>query len=149
MNFIDLLYVFSNKFLTFFFKTTTWIFINWNTKFVYNKVFRLFCINDFLKFFCQINALTWTFDFNDVFSNIFRRFLIFFENLNFWTSDLIVAPLSIFFEFFVFNANSNLWTFIISNASSDIFEKFRMLFNNVSLFYNNDKSLMFNVDIFS
>ena len=72
-----------------------------------------------------------------------------FENSNSWTLNFIVAFSNIFFEFFVFNAKSSFQTSVILNTSSDIFKKFRMFFNNVNLFCNDDKNLMFNVDISS
>ena len=149
INLVGSSYVFSNKFLIFFLETITWIFVNWNTRFVYNEVFRLLCINDFLKFSCQINALTWTFDLNDAFSNISRNFFMFFEGSNLWTSDLIAVFSNIFFKFLALDVKLNLRTFIISNASSNIFEEFRMFFNNASLLCNDDNNLMFNVDVFS
>ena len=174
INFVGSSYALLNKFLTFFFKTTTWISVNWNTRFVHNEVFRLFCINGFSKLSCQINTLTWTFDLENAFSSIFRKLFMLFEDSNFWTLDLVDTFLNIFFEFLAlndganfwtfdlidafssisfeslaFDANSNFWTFVISNTSLNIFEEFRMLFDNASLFCNDDNNLMFNVDVFS
>ena len=83
---------------------------------------------------------------DNAFSSIFRRFFIFFENLNFWTFDFIAAFSSISFEFLAFDADLSFWTSVISNASSNIFKEFCMVFDNVNLLCNDDKSLMFNVD---
>ena len=62
--------------------------------------------------------------------------------------NLVDALSSISIEFLALDINLSLETFINSEASLNILSKFRMLVDNVSLFYNDDKSLMFNVDIF-
>ena len=78
--------------------------------------------------------------------SIWSEFQTFADDLNFWTLDLIDAFSSILIEFFALDTNLSLETFANSKASLNIFSEFRMLIDSVSLFCNDDKNLMFNVD---
>ena len=67
-----------------------------------------------------MNALTWAFNFDITFSNVFIKSLALVADLNLETSAIL-------------------------NASSNIFFEFRMLFDDVNSFYDDDKCLMFNL----
>ena len=98
---------------------------------------------------CLMFNLKWTFDLVDTFINIWLKFQTFVDDLNLWTFDFVDALSSILIELLALNTDSSLETFINSKTSLNILSEFRMLIDSASLFYNDDKSLMFNVDAFS
>ena len=84
-----------------------------------------------------------------MFMSIWSEFQTFADDLNFWALDFVDAFSSILIKLLALDTDSSLETFANSKALLSIFSEFRMLIDSASLLYNDDKSLMFNVDAFS
>ena len=98
---------------------------------------------------CLMFNLKWAFNFVDTFISIWLKFQTFADDLNFWALNFVDALLNILIKFFAFNTDSSLETFVNSKTLLSIFSKSRILINNASLLCNDDKNLIFNVDISS